>query len=205
MFRLVILLLSCSLFCNCEQKGKYYDTSGSDTTEKRPAKKDSAATTKQAVKTPLADNGLELFCNHEMIPYCVWLPLKDFKEDFTRAVATKTRHRFTLRLDSAALTSIELQAFSIDRKNYFNSRLFYERDKRDVEEGGLSIDTSYIIEDKHLYLIKGHLPNYNNMRFIQLNWILEDRIALYINYDEKEEERWKEQLQTIIAKGISLQ
>ena len=53
-------------------------------------------------------------------------------------------------------------------------------------------------------MIKGHLPNYMNMKFVQLNWILEDRIAIYLNYDEKEEALWKQRIAAIIKRGVKL-
>jgi hypothetical protein len=148
-------------------------------------------------------NGLQLFCNNEFAPYCVLLPLNDFKENYNDRSIVKAQHKFVLKQDSANFTSIEVQAFTIDKKNNYNTQLFYKRDKNDIEEGGLGIDTAYIDEANHFYLVKGYLPNYMNMKFVQLNWILEDRIAVYLNYDEKDEVLWKSRIAAIIKRGVA--
>jgi hypothetical protein len=41
------------------------------------------------------------------------------------------------------------------------------------------------------------------MKFVQLNWILEDRIAVYLNYDEKDEVLWKSRIAAIIKRGVA--
>ncbi|MFM6926420.1 MAG: hypothetical protein ACKOU7_13015, partial [Ferruginibacter sp.] len=123
-------------------------------------------------------------------------------EDFNSQSIVKAQHKFLLKTDSTSFTSIEVQGFSIDAKNYFNTKLFYERDRQNAEEGGLGIDTAYMNATDHWYLIKGYLPNYRNMRFIQLNWILKDRIAVYFNYDEKEEAVWQQRVAAIIKRGV---
>jgi hypothetical protein len=42
-----------------------------------------------------------------------------------------------------------------------------------------------------------------NMKFVQLNWILEDRISVYFNYDEKDEAIWKKRIAAIIKRGVA--
>jgi len=200
--RIAAIALACFIVLSCNQTGKYYDHDPKDNSKRRSLKADSSASVIKPIDTNLPANDLQPFCNHEMIAYCVLLPLQEFKEDFSNQSIVKAQHKFVLRKDSASFTSIEVQGFSIDAKNNYNTALFYNRDKRNVEEGGLGIDTAYMIGAEHLYVIKGHLPNYPNMRYIQLNWILEDRVAVYVNYDEKDEEIWKKRIAAIIKKGI---
>lgn len=201
--RTVIVLVTCLLSAGCTQTAKYYPPGFKDTVNAAELKPDSVASSALPAETGFNEAELQLFCNNEIAPYCILLPLGEFKEDQADASAVKARHKFLLKKDSTQFTSIEVQAFTIDKKNYYNTQLFYERDKRDVKEGGLGIDTAYIKEANHYYLIKGHLPDYVNMKFVQLNWILEDRIAVYINYDAKEEALWMKRLDAIIKRGAS--
>ncbi|MBK8520152.1 MAG: hypothetical protein IPL54_04490 [Chitinophagaceae bacterium] len=198
MFIRIAIIISSIILLSCNQTGKYYPPGGKDS-----AKADSIASAVQPVETSLPANDLQLFCNNEITPYCVLLPLHEFKEDYTDSLLVKAKHRFLLTQDPKSFTSIEVQAFSIDKKNNYNTQLFYKRDKNDIEEGGLGIDTAYIDEENHLYVIKGYLPNYMNMKFVQLNWILEDRIAVYFNYDEKDETIWKKRIASIIKRGVA--
>lgn len=201
--RIAITITSCFTLLSCNQTGKYYDSTRKDSTQKVFYKADSLVTTVKPVETGYNENDLQLFCNNEMAAYCVLLPLNDFKEDHTDKSIVKAQHKFIPVQDSLSFTSIEVQAFSIDTKNYYNTAVFYKQDKKDVVEGGLRIDTSFIDETNHYYLIKGHLPNYMNIKFVQLNWILEDRIAVYFNYDEKEEAIWKQRIAAIIKRGVT--
>ncbi|MBL7702146.1 MAG: hypothetical protein JNM14_07845 [Ferruginibacter sp.] len=200
--RLTIIILFFVALSACNQRGKYY----------APGKKDSSvnisktdSTTRQTKKPESGFNEkeLQLFCNIEMAPYCVLLPLNDFKEDFSDKSVIKAQHKFLLKKDTANFTSIEVQAFTIDKKNNYNTSLFFKRDKNDIEEGGLGIDTAYINEANHFYVIKGYLPNYMNMKFVQVNWILEDRVAIYFNYDEKDEALWNDRIAAIIKRGVA--
>lgn len=200
--RIAAIASACFILLSCNQRGKYYDQHPKDSSIRSFIKADSSASRVQPVDINLPANDLQPFCNNEITPYCVLLPLQEFKEDFSNQSIVKAQHKFLLRQDSASFNSIEVQGFSIDAKNYYNTALFYNRDKRDVEEGGLGIDTAYMNGAEHLYVIKGHLPNYPNMKFIQLNWILEDRVAVYVNYDEKDEELWQKRIAAIIKKGI---
>jgi hypothetical protein len=200
--RIAAIASACFILLSCNQRGKYYDHNPKDSSKRSFIKADSSASGVQPVDIDLPANDLQPFCNNEITPYCVLLPLQEFKEDFSNQSIVKAQHKFLLRKDSASFTSIEVQGFSIDAKNNYNTALFYNRDKRDVEEGGLGIDTAYMNAAEHLYVIKGHLPNYPNMKFIQLNWILEDRVAVYVNYDEKDEELWQKRIAAIIKKGI---
>jgi predicted small lipoprotein YifL len=201
--RIAIIIVICFTLAGCNQTGKYYPPGGKDTSKQSSSKADSLAALTQTVETGLAENDLQLFCNNEIAPYCVLLPLHEFKEDYTDSLVVKAQHKFVLKQDPKSFTSIEVQAFTIDKKNNYNTALFYKRDKNDVEEGGLGIDTAYIDEAKHLYYIKGYLPNYMNLKFVQLNWILEDRIAVYFNYDEKDEATWKKRIAAIIKRGAA--
>ena len=200
--RVALMILACFILPGCNQRSKYFDPNRKDTTSRVSLKADSLAARLKPVETDMNENDLQLFCNNEITAYCVLLPLHEFKEDFNNQSIVKAQHKFLLKADSTSFTSIEVQGFSIDQKNYYNTKLFYERDKRDIEEGGLGIDTAFIDEADHLYLVKGYLPNYRNMRFIQLNWILEDRIAVYFNYDEKEESVWLQRVAVIIKRGV---
>lgn len=200
--RIAAITSACFILLSCNQRGKYFDHKPKDSSGSSFLKADSSASKIQTVETHLPANDLQPFCNNEITPYCVLLPLQEFKEDFNNQSIVKAQHKFLLREDTASFTSIEVQGFSIDPRHNYNTALFYNRDKRDVEEGGLGIDTAYIHETDHLYVIKGHLPNYPNMRYIQLNWILEDRVAVYVNYDEKDEEIWTKRIAAIIKKGI---
>lgn len=200
--RIAAIASACFILLSCNQTGKYYDPNPKDSSKRTFLKVDSSASRVQPVDIDLPANDLQPFCNNEITPYCVLLPLQEFKEDFSNQSIVKAQHKFFLREDSASFTSIEVQGFSIDAKNNYNTALFYNRDKRNVEEGGLGIDTAYMNAADHLYVIKGHLPNYPNMKYIQLNWILEDRVALYVNYDEKDEILWQKRMAAIIKKGI---
>jgi hypothetical protein len=201
--RIAIIIVTGLTLISCNQTGKYYPPGGKDTSKQSSSKADSLAALAQTVETGLAENDLQLFCNNEIAPYCLLLPLNEFKEDYTDSLVVKAQHKFVLKQDPKSFTSIEVQAFTIDKKNNYNTELFYKRDKNDVEQGGLGIDTAYIDQANHLYLIKGYLPNYMNMKFVQLNWILEDRIAVYFNYDEKDEPTWKKRIAAIIKRGVA--
>jgi hypothetical protein len=201
--RIAIIIVTCFTLLSCNQTGKYYPPYLKDTSEAGSSKADSLASLAQPVEASLAENDLQLFCNNEITPYCVLLPLNEFKEDYNDSLLVKAQHKFLHEQTPKDFTSIDVQAFTIDRKNYYNTQLFYKRDKNDIEEGGLGIDTTYIDEANHLYFIKGYLPNYMNMKFVQLNWILEDRIAVYFNYDEKHEAIWKQRIAAIIKRGIA--
>jgi predicted small secreted protein len=200
--RIAVIIVACYLLSGCNQTAKYYDGARKDTTTGTSPKADSSNARRQQTEIAVKENDLQLFCNNEISAYCVLLPLHEFKEDFGNQSVVKAQHKFLLRQDSSSFTSIELKGFSIDGKNMYNTKLFYERDKRNVEEGGLGIDTAYMDEKDHLYVIKGYLPNYHNMRFVQLNWILEDRIAVYFNYDEKDEILWMQRIAAIIKRGV---
>ena len=200
--RIAVIILTCFILPACNQKGKYYDPDKKDTAQRTFIKTDSSAYRIQLAETGLNENDLQLFCNNEIAAYCVLLPLHEFKEDYTDKSIVKAQHKFVLKQDSTSFTSIELQAFTIDKRNYFNTSLFYNRDKKDVAEGGLGIDSTYFDETNHFYLIKGYLPNYMNMKFVQLNWILEERIAVYLNYDEKDETIWLKRIAAIIKRGV---
>ena len=201
--RIAVIIFVGFILPGCNETSKYYGENRKDTAKSVVDVADSLTSGVQPVETVFNENDLQLFCNNEITPYCVLLPLKEFKEDYNNGSVIKAQHKFVLKLDSTAITSIEVQAFTIDKKNNYNTALFYKRDKRDVEEGGLGIDSSYIDEKNHLYLIKGYLPNYMNMKFVQLNWILKDRIAVYINYDEKDEALWKYRIAAIIKRGVT--
>lgn len=196
--RIANIIVTCFILISCNQTGKYFPPDKKDS-----SKADSLTSHLQPVETGLPENDLQLFCNNEIAPYCVLLPLHEFKEDFTDSLVVKAQHKFLPEQHPKDFTSIDVQAFSIDRKNYYNTQLFYKRDKSDIEEGGLGIDTAYIDDANHLYFIKGYLPNYMNMKFVQLNWILEDRIAVYFNYDEKDEAIWKTRIAAIIKRGVA--
>ena len=200
--RTAIIIAACFTLLSCNQTGKYYPPDWKDTSKGGSAKADSLVSLTQPAETGLAENELQLFCNNEITPYCVLLPLNEFKEDYNDSLVVKAQHKFLPIQNPKDFTSIDVQAFTIDRKNNYNTQLFYKRDKSDIEEGGLGIDTAYIDEANHLYFIKGYLPNYMNMKFVQLNWILEDRIAIYLNYDEKEEALWKYRIAAIIKRGV---
>jgi hypothetical protein len=196
--RIAIIIVTWLTLPGCNQTGKYYPPDRKDS-----SKADSISSLVPPVETGLPENDLQLFCNNEIATYCVLLPLNEFKEAYTDSLVVKAQHKFVLKQDPTSFTSIEVQAFTIDKRNNYNTALFYKRDKNDVEEGGLGIDTAYIDEANHLYLIKGYLPNYMNMKFVQLNWILEDRIAVYFNYDAKDELIWKKRIAAIIKRGVS--
>ena len=200
---LVIIIVTSFLLLSCNQKGKYFPTDGKDTHGMYSSKVDRSSTITQQVETVLPENDLQLFCNNEIASYCELLPLNEFKEDFKNESVVKAQHKFLPEQNPKDFTSIDVQAFSIDKKNKFNTQLFYKRDKSDLAAGGLGIDTTYIDEANHLYFIKGYLPNYRNMKFVQLNWILEDRIAVYFNYDEKDEAIWKSRIAAIIKRGVA--
>lgn len=201
--RIATIILACIVLTGCNQKGKYYPSDQKDTSNSTPVKTDTASQTVKKIETGFNEKDLQLFCNNEIAPYCVLLPLNEFKEESNNQSGARAQHKFILKQDTAYFTSIELQGFIIDKKNYYNTKLFYNRDKNDIEEGGLGIDTSYINETGHFYVIKGYLPNYMNMKFVQVNWILEDRIAVYFNYDEKEEALWQERIAAIIKRGVA--
>jgi hypothetical protein len=201
--RTAIIIITCFALLSCNQTGKYYPPGGKDTSKQNISKADRLASSVQPGATALPENDLQLFCNNEITPYCVLLPLHEFKEDYNDSLIVKAQHKFLPEQNPKDFTSIDVQAFSIDKKNNYNTQLFYKRDKNDIEEGGLGIDTSYIDEANHLYFIKGYLPNYMKMKFVQLNWILEDRIAVCFNYDEKDEAIWKKRIAAIIKRGVA--
>ncbi len=201
--RLAIIILVIFILPSCDQKGKYFKSSQQDSSGRTAYNVDSTTHNGKPTEIVFNEKDLQLFCNNEIAPYCVLLPLNEFIEDHADQSVGKAQHKFLLKQDSTHFTSIEVQAFTIDRKNYYNTPLFFKRDKNDIEEGGLGIDTAYIDEANHFYLVKGYLPNYMNMKFVQLNWILEDRIAVYFNYDEKDEALWKNRIAAIIKRGVA--
>ncbi|MBK8611042.1 MAG: hypothetical protein IPL84_14150 [Chitinophagaceae bacterium] len=144
---------------------------------------------------------LQLFCNNEMAAYCVLLPLHEFKEDFTDETVVKAQHKFVPKQKKDDYTSIDVQGFNIDDENNYKEALFLNRDKNDFEESGLGIDTAYSDRSGHFYLIKGYLPNYRDKKFVQLSWVLTDRISINITYNKKEEERWMEIIMAMINRG----
>lgn len=202
--RIAFIISTAFIIAGCTQKGKYYDPGQKDTTVRKVSYQ-ADSTGSLATGAGFNVQGLQLFCNHEITPYCLLLPLSDFKEDHTGRSIGKAQHRFILKQDSAHFTSIEVQAFTIDKKSNYNTQLFYNRDKKDIAEGGLGIDTAYMNEAGHFYLIKGHLPGYLNMKYVQVNWILQDRIAVYLNYDEKDEALWNARITAIIKRGVKSQ
>ena len=197
------ILLACSILLSCNQTGKYNPAGKTPNDNTLIADSIKSAHSAKALPPTYNSSNLQLFCNNEVTSYCVLLPLQEFKEDFNSASLIKAKHKFVLKNDTAAFNSIEVQAFSIDKKNNYNTKLFYQRDRNNVEEGGLGIDTSYINLANHYYFIKGYLPNYMNMRFVQVNWILQDRVALYFNYYDKDEALWMEWINAIIRRGVS--
>lgn len=199
--RIVIVILTFLILPGCNQTGKYYPPGLKDTLIAADSKTGGLDSAAKIAGKGVYEHDLQLFCNHEIALYCVLLPLDEFIEDRADASAVKARHKFLLRQDSSQFTSIEVQAFTIDKKNHYNAQLFYKKDKKDIAEGGLGIDTGYIDEAGHYYLIKGYLPNYRSMKFIQLNWILENKIAVYINYDVKDETLWMKRVAAIITRG----
>jgi hypothetical protein len=199
---IAVIILTCFVLSGCNQTGKYYYPTRKDTSKRISFNADSLVARFTPVESGFNESDLQPFCNNEITPYCVLLPLHEFKEDYGNDSVVKAQHKFLLKEDPKSFTSIEVQGFSIDKKNNYNAALFYKRDKRDVEEGGLGVDTAYIDVANHLYLIKGYLPNYKNMKFVQLNWILEDRISVYFNYDEKDEMLWKHRIAAIIKRGV---
>lgn len=201
--RLLVITLFFVVLSACNQRGKYHAPGNKDSSTRTAYVTDTASYKAKPIETGFNENELQLFCNIEIAYYCVLLPLNDFKEDFTDKSIIKAQHKFLLKKDTANFTSIEVQAFTIDKKNHYNTSLFFKRDKNDIEEGGLGIDTAYSNEANHFYVIKGYLPNYVNMKFVQVNWILEDRIAVYFNYDEKEEALWNDRIAAIIKKGVA--
>lgn len=201
--RITVIILLCTVLLSCNQTGKYYGPNKKNSAESVFTKADTTAIRAEPAEINLDINDLQLFCNNEIAPYCVLLPLHEFKENYADESVIKAQHKFVPMQDSTAFTSIEVQAFSIDKKNNYNTAVFYNRDKINVAEGGLGIDTAYIDEAKHLYLIKGYLPNYKHMKYAQLNWILEDRIAIYFNYDEKDEALWDNRIAAIINRGVT--
>ena len=202
----VVVLFACFVLLSCNQTGTY-NPAGKNKRDTISNAKLIADSLKFAhiAKTiyPVYTGNMQLFCNNEITPYCVLLPLNELKEDFNDAAIEKAQHKFILKQDTSAFNSIEVQAFTIDKKNNYNTKLFYNRDKNNIEEGGLGIDSTYIDEAKHFYFVKGYLPNYMNMRFVQVNWILEDRIAIYFNYYDKDEALWMDWINAIISRGVS--
>ncbi len=199
----VVIILTCFVLLSCSQHGKYNPEGKTQTDKTLTVDSLKGRLSAKAMPPKYNSSNLQLFCNNEITSYCVPLPLQEFKEDFNNASLIKAKHKFVLKSDTAAFNSIEVQAFSIDKKNNYNTKLFYQRDKNNIEEGGLGIDTSYIDEARHLYLIKGYLPNYINMRFVQVNWILKDRLAIYFNYYDKDEALWMDWINAIIQRGVS--
>lgn len=197
------IVLTCFVLLSCNQTGKYNPAGKTQTDNHLTGDSLKSAHSAKALAPTYNSSNLQLFCNNEIISCCVLLPLQEFKEDFNNASLIKAKHRFVLKNDTAAFNSIEVQAFSIDKKNNYNTKLFYQRDKNNVKEGGLGIDSTYIDERNHYYFIKGYLPNYMNMHFVQLNWILKDRVAIYFNYYDKDEALWMEWVNAIIKRGVS--
>ena len=156
----------------------------------------------KAVNT-VADSGLQQFCNMEIVPYCVLLPLQEYTEDFKDETVVKAQHKFVLKANPKAFAAIDVQGFTIDKANNFNTQLFYKRDKADLEESGLAIDSSYADNAAHFYFIKGYLPNFMNKKFVQLSWVYEDRIAINITYLENDELVWKQRITAMIKQGIA--
>mgnify|MGYP003461797505 CR=1 FL=1 len=128
---IAIIIVTGLIVISCNQTGKYYPPGGKNTSERGTSKADSLTSSVQSVETVLPENDLQLFCNNEIAPYCVLLPLHEFREDYTDSVAVKAKHKFVLKQDPKSFTRIEVQAFTIDKKNNYNTVLFYKRDKKD--------------------------------------------------------------------------
>ncbi len=155
-------------------------------------------------KTTTADTlqpSMELFQNMELMQYCVLLPLKEFREDFSDESVEKAEHKFVLKKDPKGYEQIRVKGFSIDKENAFNLNLFFNRDKTDLEESGLGIDSAWTDSLNHYYVIKGYLPNVMSKKFIKVVWVKEDELALDIDYTEKTAVLWDARVKEILKKG----
>lgn len=135
----------------------------------------------------------------EMYPYCVLLPLESYKPE----ISEKMHHTFTLKSKPSQSDFIKLQGFHIDEDKNFKPQVFYERDKQEIEENGLGIDTSYLDLSKNLYLIKGYLPNLPDQKFMRLVWVKDFELVLEVAYTAEDRAVWEERMQQIMKKGMN--
>ena len=122
--RIAVIIFTGFILPGCNETGKYYGENRKDKAESVVSKTDSSVSRIHPVEQISNENDLQLFCNNEITPYCVLLPLREFKEDYSNGPAIKARHKFVLKHDSTAFTSIEVQAFTIDKQHNYNTALF---------------------------------------------------------------------------------
>lgn len=156
-------------------------------------------------KTATSDTlqpAMELFQNIELMQYCVLLPLNEFREDFSDQSVEKAEHKFVQKKDPKGYEQIRVKGFSIDKENAFNLNLFFQRDKTDLEESGLGIDSAWTDSLHHYYVIKGYLPNVMSKKLIKIVWVKEEEVALDIDYTEKTAALWDARLKAILKRGV---
>lgn len=191
-YKFLILSL---FFCACTSSNIANSHSNSDSISLAP-KQDSIV---QKSQTETKNSDLTLFGNMEMYPYCVLLPLESYKPE----ISEKMHHTFTLKSKSSQSDFIKLQGFHIDEDKNFKPQVFYERDKQEIEESGLGIDTSYLDVSKNLYLIKGYLPNLPDQKFMRLVWVKDFELVLEVAYTAEDRAIWEERIQQIMKKGMN--
>jgi hypothetical protein len=154
---------------------------------------------------PTSDNSLptppnmELFRNIEMEEYCVWLPTPLYEVENPQ----KGHHVFTLKSESNPFDYIDLQYFMIEENAYQTLPLLYEADKKNIEEGGLGIDTAYIDVPRSFYYLKGYLPNLPDKKWHRMVWITDKKLVLEIGATPQTEKDWEQRIPFILSKGMN--
>lgn len=164
-----------------------------------------SVTSKLTTKTPA---GLSEFENIEMSRFCVLLPLDSYGEVFGEE-QVKGYHAFEPKVKSSdqehlkqlgEFRHIDVQTFLIDPENYRKADIFYNSDLQDSEENNLVIDTSYV--QPGFYCIRGHLSNYEELKFARLAWVRDDKVVLNTVYHGNDADKWDSWLEQIIAHGV---
>src|ERR1700754_2628983 len=95
MFNLIVIIISVGfVLAGCNQKGKYYPSGKKDTSGRASSKMDSASHGVKKTETGFNEKDLQLFCNNEIAPYCVLLPLNEFREEFNNQSVARAQHKF---------------------------------------------------------------------------------------------------------------
>ncbi|TND10574.1 MAG: hypothetical protein FD123_216 [Bacteroidetes bacterium] len=174
-----------------------------------PADSGTKDTATVKITEPAKPGELSEFRNIEMYERCVLLPLHLYRE-IDDSLPLKGYHHFEPKKKSSdhpelshlgEFRRIDVQVFMIDEKNYHKPTVFYERDLTDIEESNLATDTSYVLND--FYYIRGHLPNYSELKFVKLGWVGEDKVVLDVVYHADEQASWESWLKEIITRGVN--
>jgi hypothetical protein len=137
--------------------------------------------------------GLELFTNMEQVPYCVPLPLKEYK---IKPAQERARQVFSLiknRKYEIVLQGLFRSDSTVDIETYFNNSDNYRNNKKQVEKKEL-------ISSSNCFYFKGYMTGNPGSRFIDITWLRkEDIVKLTIAYPSKDSVLWDKRLPVICS------